>query len=103
MKHVAIKGKSYPFRLTIGAMVAYKRDIGEDFSKFNGEDMEKLLHIIFHGIKSACKTDGVEFSYQSPDEIADYIDVREAIDILQSAGLSGDSQGVDVDDGSKKK
>ena len=42
MKHVAIKGKSYPFRLTVGAMVAYKRDIGEDFSKFNGEDMEKM-------------------------------------------------------------
>ena len=59
MKKVKINGKDYPFRLTIGAMVAYKRDTGEDFSKFNGEDMEKMLHIIFYGIKSACKADSV--------------------------------------------
>ncbi|MGM9796552.1 MAG: hypothetical protein ACI3ZY_03040 [Parabacteroides sp.] len=103
MKKVTIDGKNYPFRLTIGATVDYKRDTGEDFSKFNGEDMEKMLHIIFHGIKSACKTNGVEFPYQSPDDIADYIEVREAIDILASAGLNSDSQGLDADDGSKKK
>ena len=96
MKHVAIKGKSYPFRLTIGAMVAYKRDIGEDFSKFNGEDMEKMLHIIFYGIRSACKADSIEFPYQSPEEIADFIDMERIADLF-------DAKGVDEDDGSKKK
>lgn len=96
MKHVAIKGKSYPFRLTIGAMVAYKKAVGEDFSKFNGEDMEKMLHIIFYGIKSACKADGIEFPFQSPDEIADYIDMGQINDLF-------DSKGVDTDDGAKKK
>ena len=103
MKKVKINGKDYPFRLTIGATIAYKRDTGEDFTKFSGEDMEKMLSIIFNGIKSACKTDGIEFPYQSPDEIADYIDVREGVDILASAGLNSDSKGVDTDDGSKKK
>ena len=96
MKHVTVKGKSYPFRLTIGAMVAYKKAVGEDFSKFNGEDMEKMLHIIFHGIKSACKADGIEFPYQSPEEIADYIDMERITDLF-------DAKGVDEDDGSKKK
>ena len=96
MKHVTIKGKRYPFRLTIGAMVAYKKAVGEDFSKFNGEDMEKMLHIIFYGIKSACKADGIEFPYQSPDEIADYIDMGQINDLF-------DSKGVDTDDGAKKK
>ena len=96
MKHVTIKGKSYPFRLTIGAMVAYKKAVGEDFSKFNGEDMEKMLHIIFHGIKSTCKADGIEFPYQSPEEIADYIDMERITDLF-------DAKGVDEDDGSKKK
>ena len=96
MKKVKINGEDYPFRLTIGSMVAYKRDTGEDFSRFNGEDMEKMLHIIFHGIKSACKADGVEFPYQTPDEIADYID-------MEQIGNLFETQGVDVDDGSKKK
>lgn len=96
MKKVKINGKDYPFRLTIGAMVAYKRDTGEDFSKFNGEDMEKMLHIIFYGIKSACKADSVEFPYQSPDEIADYIDMGQIGDLFEP-------QSVDADDGSKKK
>ncbi len=96
MKKVKINGEDYPFRLTIGAMVAYKRDTGEDFSKFNGEDMEKMLHIIFYGIKSACKADNIEFPYQSPDEIADYID-------MEQIGSLFETQGVDADDGSKKK
>lgn len=96
MKKVEINGVGYPFRLTIGAMVAYKRDTGEDFSKFNGEDMEKMLHIIFHGIRSACKADSVEFPYQSPEEIADFIDMERITDLF-------DAQGVDADDGSKKK
>ena len=96
MKKVRINGEDYPFRLTIGSMVAYKRDTGEDFSKFNGEDMEKMLHIIFYGIKSACKADNIEFPYQSPDEIADYIDME------QIGGLF-EAQGVDADDRSKKK
>ena len=96
MKKVKINGKDYPFRLTIGSMVAYKRDTGEDFSKFNGEDMEKMLHIIFYGIKSACKADGIEFPYQSPGEIADYIDMGQINDLF-------DSKGVDTDDGAKKK
>ena len=96
MRTVTIKGKNYPFRLTIGAMVAYKKAVGEDFSKFNGEDMEKMLHIIFYGIRSACKADSIEFPYQSPEEIADFIDMERITDLF-------DAKGVDEDDGSKKK
>lgn len=103
MKKVTIDGKDYPFRLTVGAMVAYERVTGEDFSKFNGENIEKMLCIIFYGIKSACKADSVEFPYQSPDEIADYIEAREAVDLLASADLNGEPQGVVTDDGAKKK
>ena len=55
-----------------------------------------MLHIIFYGIKSACKADGIEFPYQSPDEIADYIDMGQINDLF-------DSKGVDTDDGAKKK
>ena len=48
MNKIKLQDKEYPVRLTIGAMVQYKRDTGEDFSQFKGDDMEKLGCIIFH-------------------------------------------------------
>ncbi|HBK29044.1 MAG TPA: hypothetical protein DDZ04_04365 [Parabacteroides sp.] len=87
MKWLTIQGTKYPFRLTIGAMVAYKRETGEDFSKFSGEDMEKLGVIIYHGTKSACKADGIDFPFKSADEIIDYVDMQEA-----AALLGGDAE-----------
>ena len=52
---ITINGTAYPFRLTIGAMVDYKRMTGEDFSQFRGDDMEKLGIIIYCAIRSACR------------------------------------------------
>ena len=82
MKKIKIQGREYPFCLTIGAMVAYKRETGEDFSQFKGDDMEKLGIIIYHGVKSACKIDNVPFPFHSADEIIDYIDMTDAAKLL---------------------
>lgn len=78
MNKINIKGKEYPVRLTIGAMVAYKRDTGEDFTQFRGDDMEKLGCILFHSARVACKIDGIDFPFQSADEMLDFVDVEQA-------------------------
>lgn len=82
MNRINIKGVDYPVRLTIGAMVQYKRATGEDFTKFKGDDMEQLAQIIYFATRSACKADGVAFPYDSHEEIMDYIDMERATEIL---------------------
>ena len=96
MKKVTINGVGYPFRLTLGAMLAYKRETGEDFSKFNGEDMEKMLCILFNGIKSACRAEEIASPYQSAEEIADYVDMEQIGKLFASQGVA------DGDDAKKK-
>lgn len=84
MKKITINGKEYPFRLTVGAMVAYKHDTGEDFSQFKGDDMEKLGTIIYHGVRSACKADGIVLPCDTKEDLLDYIDMQEAAVLLAS-------------------
>ena len=91
MKKIKIQGKEYPVRLTIGAMVAYKRDTGEDFTQFRGDDMEKLGCIIFHAVRTAGKSDGVAFPFDKPDDMIDYIDMDQATAAL---GLAAGQEGV---------
>ena len=98
MNKIKLQDKEYPVRLTIGAMVQYKHETGEDFSQFKGDDMEKLGCIIFHAARSASKADGVPFPFNSPEEILDYIDMSVAAELLDFGGKSGDSE----DDGKKK-
>lgn len=82
MKYITIQGKQYPFRLTIGAMVRYKHDTGEDFSEFKGNDMEKLGMIVYHGTRSACRAEGIDFPFEKKEDMLDYIDVQEAVAVL---------------------
>lgn len=82
MKHITIQGKPYPFRLTIGAMVQYKGLTDEDFSQFKGDDMLKLGTIIFCGLESACRAEGVPFPFEDAYTLMDYIDVQEAAALL---------------------
>ena len=82
MKHITINGKEYPFRLTIGAMVQYKGLTDEDFSQFKGDDMLKLGTIIFCGLESACRAEGVHFPFEDVYALMDYIDVQEAAALL---------------------
>lgn len=98
MKHININGKRYPFRLTIGAMVAYKRDTGEDFSAFRGDDMEKLGAIIFHAVRSACRTEAVPFPFREKEEMLDYIDMQEAAALLGG----GTNEGLEPERDEKK-
>lgn len=79
---INIKGVNYPIRLTIGAMVQYKRATGEDFTRFKGDDMEQLAQIIFFATRSTCKADGIGFPYDSYEEIMDYIDMASATEML---------------------
>lgn len=63
-----VGGKELPCRLTMGAMLLFKRNMGKDVGKVfqqmadKGEaDLEDVLMLMWCCIVCACKADGVEF------------------------------------------
>ena len=90
MKKIKIGGKELPCRVTLGAMLRFKREKGKDVSEMD-KTVEDLSYLLWCCIVSACKADGVEYG-DSFDDFCDKIDV-------------GDLNGfyADMEEGSKKK
>lgn len=76
MTKIQIKGIEYPCRVTMGAMLRYKRESGEDISKLKDDNMEALVLFLWCCVKSACNADGVDFLY-NVDEFADALSPQE--------------------------
>ena len=73
---ITIGGKEYPCRVTMGALLRFKRATGHDVSTLNDGDVEELLTLLWLCVVSACKADGVEFGL-TLDEFADSLDAQE--------------------------
>ena len=69
---IKIQGKEYPCRQTMGALLRYKRETGEDVSRLEGSDVSGMVVFLWCCVASACKADGVEFNL-SLEEFADCI------------------------------
>lgn len=77
MKNVSITinasdGKTYPCRVTLGAMRRFKQETGKDAENIVGVD--DLAVFIWCCCMSACKADGVEFGV-SLDDFCDLVDI----------------------------
>lgn len=68
----ASDGKTYPCRVTLGAMRRFKQETGKDSDNIDG--IEDLAVFIWCCCISACKADGVEFGV-SLDDFCDLVDV----------------------------
>ena len=58
---VTVGGRELPCRLTMGAMLLYKRNMQKDVSQMSGGYIEELLMFMWCCVKCACKADGVDF------------------------------------------
>ncbi|MCF0160759.1 MAG: hypothetical protein HUJ99_08205 [Bacteroidaceae bacterium] len=63
MKRIALNGKEYPCRVTMGAMVRFKRESGHDAGQMKSGDTSDLVLFLWCCVASACSADGVEFPY----------------------------------------
>lgn len=93
MMAVRIDGKEYPCRVTMGAMVRFKRKTGFDVSKLDPTDMEGLMAFIWCCVVSACRADSVEFDM----DFEDFADRLTPVDI---SGFFGSPE--EIPDGKKK-
>ncbi|MBE6245594.1 MAG: hypothetical protein E7108_08770 [Bacteroidales bacterium] len=67
---IKIRGKEYPCRQTMGALLRYKRETGQDISKLESSDASGMVIFLWCCVVSASKADGVEFNL-SLEEFAD--------------------------------
>lgn len=68
----ASDGKTYPCRVTLGAMRRFKQETGRDPDSING--VADMSVFIWCCCMSACNADGVEFGV-SLDDFCDLVDV----------------------------
>lgn len=61
LRELTIKGHKYPCRVTMGAMVRFKRVSGKDVSAIGSEDVSDLVLFMWCCVSSACSADGVPF------------------------------------------
>ncbi|MCR5841959.1 MAG: hypothetical protein K6G86_07770 [Bacteroidales bacterium] len=83
---VKIGGKSYPCRMTMGAMLRFKRITGREVSEANMGSVSDLAILFYCCTASACNADGVPFDMNC-DTFCDRID-PESMDAM-SASISG--------------
>ena len=67
MKRISINGKEYPCRITMGAMLRFKRETGKDASELKETDVAELVTFLWCCIASASKADDVEFGMSLMD------------------------------------
>lgn len=73
MKKITIYGKALPMRMTMGAMLRFKRMTGKNVEEINN-DMALLVTFMYCCVASACNADNMEF-VMDLDKFADGIGV----------------------------
>lgn len=94
MKQITVYGKEYPMRMTMGAMLRFKRETDRDVSEI-GTDVSLMVIFLFCCVASACNADGVAFDLDI-DKFADGL----GMDMLNEFA---ESMQEDVDESKKKK
>lgn len=67
---IKIKGKEYPIRATMWALLEFKREKGYPVSELKDNNIEDLLYYTWLCVKSACRQADVEFDMSLEDYIA---------------------------------
>ncbi|MDD3038649.1 hypothetical protein [Bacteroides sp.] len=75
MNKIIISTKAYPSRVTMGAMIDFKRETGIDVNEI-GTDIGQLTMFMYCCARSACRADKVDFQLTF-EEFADGINLED--------------------------
>lgn len=90
---IKINGEKFPCRLTMGALLAYKRKTGEDVGKLNPDDIESVLMLIGCCLESTCRADGKKLPEGFCAEmLQDFINIDEAAELWEKGGGGGNPE-----------
>ena len=66
---VVIKGKEYPIRATMWALLQFKRDKGVNVSDLKADDLDGMLYYTWLCVKGACKQADIVFDLTFEDYV----------------------------------
>lgn len=72
-KTIVVDGKEYPCRVTMGALLRFKRETGKDAAQISQDDVADLITLLWCCVASACAGDHVSFGMKLMD-FADQLD-----------------------------
>lgn len=76
---VVVDGKTYPCDLTMGALLRYKREEGEEIHEIEEGEVCKMMTLMWCCVKSSCSRDKVNFD-MSLEEFADNVNPQDVAD-----------------------
>lgn len=85
MKKITINGKTYPCRVTMGALLRFKNETGKDVSELSETDVADLLTLLWCCTASACAADHVSFGMGLMD-FADALEPEKLTEFYTSMG-----------------
>lgn len=99
---ITINGRHYPCRVTMGAMLLFKRETGREATELDGGALSDLITFVWCCAKSASRAEGVDFQL-SLDEFADSISAEDAGEVFRSLNPEESGDGSQETGGGKKK
>ena len=90
MKKIVIKGKEYPARITMGAMLRFKRETGRDISEAKSTDVSDMVVFLFCVVEAASHDEGVPFPF-TLEEFADAL-TPDSLTILEGESTEGEAK-----------
>lgn len=73
VRKINVGGRELPCRVTMGAMLRFRRETGRDVSEMSSGDISDLITFMWCCVSSACVADGTEFGL-TLEEFADRMD-----------------------------
>lgn len=95
---IVVNGREYPCRVTMGAMLRFRRETGREVTEISGS-LEDLCTYLWCCVCSACRRDGQDFDMS----LMDFADALDPETLTAWANGLGDGASADADDASEKK
>lgn len=71
---IRINGIEYPSRMTMGAMMEFRRLTGKEVTEMQGSDLSLALTLLYCCVLSASRADGITLPFASAIEMADFME-----------------------------
>lgn len=97
---ITINGKSFPCRLTLGAMLRFKQEYGKEATEIEDGNVSEMCALLWLSVKSSCSADGVEFDLS----LIEFADRLSKEDLTKwAADLSNEACTADEEDEKKSR
>ncbi|MCM1518961.1 MAG: hypothetical protein NC117_09995 [Pseudoflavonifractor sp.] len=77
LNRIKVGGRELPCRVTMGAMVRFKRETGKDARQFSADDLEEVITFLWCCVVSSCRADKIS----DPPALDDFADLLEPTDL----------------------